>query len=355
MIETKTVWPDDLPDVPQGESERGRIEERLHADPAHAAELDYVRLHAGFIRKITVTAADLERLHKRHVSNLDGNRPRQPGRAELRHRDRRGQSRRGGAVPRPIGPRSTHVVLITDDHVHRPHAMQVAESLGEQDIEVDVIVVTPGEESKSLDVAAGLWQGLLELGADRQTVVAAVGGGVVGDLAGFVAATYARGLRFLQVPTTLLAQVDSAVGGKVGINLPEAKNMIGAFHQPLGVLVDTATLATLPDKEYRAGLAEVVKYGAVLDAAFFEYLEDNAAALLERKEDVLTHVDRPLLPPEGRRCRAGRTRRERAAGRAELRPHLRPRLRDPLLACLPSPFGRGAGGEGFAGEERPSP
>ncbi len=183
-----------------------------------------------------------------------------------------------------------HVALITDDHVHRPHAMQAAESLGEQDVEVDVIVVTPGEESKSLDVAAGLWQGLLELGADRQTVVAAVGGGVVGDLAGFVAATYARGLRFLQVPTTLLAQVDSAVGGKVGINLPEAKNMLGAFHQPLGVLVDTGSLATLPVREYRAGLAEVVKYGAALDAALFEYLEGNAIALLERKEDVLAHV-----------------------------------------------------------------
>ncbi len=186
--------------------------------------------------------------------------------------------------------KATHVVLITDDHVHRPHAMQAAESLGGQDIETDVIVVTPGEESKSLDVAAGLWQGLLELGADRQTVVVAVGGGVVGDLAGFVAATYARGLRFLQVPTTLLAQVDSAVGGKVGINLPEAKNIIGAFHQPLGVLVDTATLGTLPETEYRAGLAEVVKYGAALDAALFEYLEQSAVALLERNQDVLAHV-----------------------------------------------------------------
>ena len=127
----------------------------------------------------------------------------------------------------------------------------------------------PGEESKSVDVAAGLWEGLLELGADRKTVVAAVGGGVVGDLAGFIAATYARGLRFLQVPTSLLAQVDSSVGGKVGINLPEAKNMVGAFLQPLGVLIDTATLATLPANEYRAGLAEVVKYGVILDAEFF--------------------------------------------------------------------------------------
>ena len=177
-------------------------------------------------------------------------------------------------------------------------------------------------------MAAGLWQGLLELGADRKTVVVAVGGGVVGDLAGFIAATYARGLRFLQVPTSLLAQVDSSVGGKVGINLPEAKNMVGAFLQPLGVLVDTATLATLPANEYRAGLAEVVKYGVILDAEFFEYLEANTAALIERENEVLGPRDRPLLPPEGRRGRAGRAGGERAAGRAELRPHVRPRLRD---------------------------
>ena len=179
-------------------------------------------------------------------------------------------------------------------------------------------------------MAAGLWQGLLDLGADRKTVVVAVGGGVVGDLAGFIAATYARGLRFLQVPTSLLAQVDSSVGGKVGINLPEAKNMVGAFLQPLGVLIDTATLATLPASEYRAGLAEVVKYGVILDAEFFDYLEANAAALIQRKDDVLVHVDRPLLPAEGRRGREGRAGGERAAGRAELRPHVRPRLRDAL-------------------------
>ena len=219
-------------------------------------------------------------------------------------------------------------MLITDDNVQKPHAMQVAESLGEQDIEVDVIVVEPGEESKSLDVAASLWQGLLDLGADRKTVVAAVGGGVVGDLAGFIAATYARGLRFLQVPTSLLAQVDSSVGGKVGINLPEAKNMVGAFLQPLGVLIDTATLATLPANEYRAGLAEVVKYGVILDAEFFDYLEANAAALIDRERRRAGPRDRPLLPVEGRRGREGRARGDRAAGRAELRPHVRPRLRD---------------------------
>jgi 3-dehydroquinate synthase len=186
--------------------------------------------------------------------------------------------------------KASHVVVITDDNVHKPYALRVAESLGEQEVEVDVIVVDPGEMSKSLDVAAGLWQGLLELGADRKTVVAAVGGGVVGDLAGFIAATYVRGLPFFQVPTTLLAQVDSSVGGKVGIDLPEAKNMVGAFLQPLGVLIDTATLATLPANEYSAGLAEVVKYGVILDARFFRYLETHAAALMDRASDALIHV-----------------------------------------------------------------
>ena len=179
-------------------------------------------------------------------------------------------------------------------------------------------------------MAAGLWQGLLELGADRKTVVVAVGGGVVGDLAGFIAATYARGLRFLQVPTSLLAQVDSSVGGKVGINLPEAKNMVGAFLQPLGVLIDTATLATLPANEYRAGLAEVVKYGVILDAEFFDYLEANAAALDRARARRAGPRHRPLLPAEGRRGREGRARGERAAGGAQLRPHVRPRLRDAL-------------------------
>jgi hypothetical protein len=139
-------------------------------------------------------------------------------------------------------------------------------------------------------MADRLWQELLELEADRNTVVVAVGGGVVGDLAGFVAATYARGVPFFQVPTTLLAQVDSSVGGKVGVNLPGAKNMVGAFWQPLGVLIDTEVLNTLPDREYRAGLAEVVKYGVILDAEFFAYLEDHVDDLNRRRADVLRPV-----------------------------------------------------------------
>ncbi len=184
----------------------------------------------------------------------------------------------------------SHAVLITDENVQEPHAVEVAESLTGESIEVDLVAVEPGEPTKSVEMAAGLWSGLLELGADRQTVVVAVGGGVVGDLAGFIAATYARGVRFFQVPTSLLAQVDSSVGGKVGVNLPEAKNMVGAFLQPLGVLIDTATLETLPPREYRAGLGEVVKYGVILDAELFEYLEANVAGLAKRDHDVLIHV-----------------------------------------------------------------
>src|SRR5213076_1002477 len=113
-----------------------------------------------------------------------------------------------------------------------------------------------------------------------------VGGGVVGDVAGFVAATYNRGLPLLMVPTTLLAMVDSSVGGKVGINLKAGKNLVGAFHQPAGVWIDTAMLASLPDREYRSGLAEVVKYGVILDADFFAYLEANCAAVLARDPEV---------------------------------------------------------------------
>jgi 3-dehydroquinate synthase len=128
------------------------------------------------------------------------------------------------------------------------------------------------------------------LKADRHTSVVAVGGGVVGDLAGFVAATYARGLPLLMVPTSLLAMVDSSVGGKVGVNHPGAKNIIGAFHQPSGVWIETESLASLPLRELRCGLAEVVKYGVILDAGFFSYLEANAAKIEKRESSAIRHI-----------------------------------------------------------------
>ncbi|HEY2826091.1 MAG TPA: 3-dehydroquinate synthase [Pirellulales bacterium] len=180
--------------------------------------------------------------------------------------------------------------IITDDRVESLHAVPVAHSFETAGTQVDTLVVPSGEQSKSTTQADHLWNRLLELGADRQSLIVAVGGGVVGDLAGFIAATYARGLPYLQVPTTLLAQVDSSIGGKVGVNLPHAKNMVGAFWQPAAVLIDTQTLQTLPEREYRSGLAEVVKYGVILDTDFFERLTREAPALLERKSHILNEV-----------------------------------------------------------------
>lgn len=180
-------------------------------------------------------------------------------------------------------------ILITDENVRR-HATAVQESLQESGWETAEIVVEPGEPTKRLEVVSRCYDRLVELRADRRAVVFAVGGGVVGDLAGFVAATYNRGLPFIQCPTTLLADVDSSVGGKTGVNHPQAKNLIGAFHQPLGVLIDTGVLATLPDREYRAGLAEVVKYGVILDAEFFDWLEGHIEELNRRDAATLRHA-----------------------------------------------------------------
>jgi 3-dehydroquinate synthase len=184
----------------------------------------------------------------------------------------------------------SHAVVITDQNVEKPHAVAASQSIAEAVATADLVVIEPGEESKSISMATALWEKLLQLGTDRKSVIVAVGGGVIGDLAGFVAATYARGISFFQVPTSLLAQVDSSVGGKVAIDLPAAKNMVGAFLQPRGVLIDTATLATLPERQYRCGLGEVVKYGVILDATLFEFLEYNAPALLRRDPQVLTEV-----------------------------------------------------------------
>src|SRR5205823_9214828 len=151
-------------------------------------------------------------------------------------------------------------------------------------------VLPPGEAQKCLVVASQLYDWFADNQADRRTLVVAVGGGVIGDLAGFVAATYARGLDLLMVPTTLLAMVDSSVGGKVGINHPKGKNLIGAFHQPVGVWIDTAFLDTLPGREYRSGLAEVVKYGVTLDPDLLAYLEDHASDVLRLCPEAVRHV-----------------------------------------------------------------
>lgn len=183
----------------------------------------------------------------------------------------------------------SHAVVVTDQNVTN-YANDVAESLANSGVNVDVLTVEPGEPSKSAACAASLWEEMLAAGTDRKSLVVAVGGGVVGDLAGFIAATFARGLSFVQVPTTLLAQVDSSVGGKTGINLSAAKNMVGAFWQPEMVLIDIDVLKTLPDRDYVSGLGEVVKYGMIQDEDFFGFLEDHVFELKQRDSETLCEV-----------------------------------------------------------------
>lgn len=183
----------------------------------------------------------------------------------------------------------TQALVIADQNV-AGHAQIVQASLQTAGFATGLALRPAGEGQKSLQVAAELYDCLIDLPADRRTLIVAVGGGVIGDLAGFVAATYARGLPLLMVPTTLLAMVDSSVGGKVAVNHPRAKNMIGVFHQPRGVWIDTATLDTLPEREYHSGLAEVVKYGVILDAALFAFLESNVPAILKRDREAVEHI-----------------------------------------------------------------
>ena len=190
-----------------------------------------------------------------------------------------------------VGPLSGQRVFAAMDAVLADsHGAVFCQSLSAAGAEVHTISIPSGEASKSWQQMQLLYDALVRMSADRRTIVAALGGGVTGDLVGFAAATYARGLRFVQVPTTLLSMVDSSVGGKTGINHPQGKNLIGAFHQPAGVLIDAAVLATLPDRDYRSGLAEVVKYGVILDADFFGFLEQSAAKLLARDTEVLATV-----------------------------------------------------------------
>jgi 3-dehydroquinate synthase len=181
-------------------------------------------------------------------------------------------------------------ILITDPAIDRLHGEPVARSLSGAGFDLIRLSVPEGEQAKVLETARELWDRLLDEGCDRSSTVVALGGGAVGDLSGFVAATYMRGMNFVQVPTTLLAQVDASIGGKTAIDHPRAKNLIGAFHQPRLVLVDPAVLSTLPEREFRSGLAEIIKHGIVLDASYFEDLEANVPALLGRDLTTLERV-----------------------------------------------------------------
>ncbi|MFC1462648.1 3-dehydroquinate synthase [Verrucomicrobiota bacterium] len=182
------------------------------------------------------------------------------------------------------------VLLVSDSNVDPLYGDRCEEQLSALGCSVARSVVPAGEESKSLARVEALYTEALAAGLERTSVIVALGGGMVGDLAGFVAATYLRGIGLVQVPTTVLAMVDSAVGGKTAVNLPEGKNLVGSFHQPAEVAADLATLKTLPEREYASGLAEVVKYGVIWDAALFADLEKDAEGLLTRDMSVLEDV-----------------------------------------------------------------
>ena len=185
---------------------------------------------------------------------------------------------------------SRRAVIVTNAIVAAHHLARLQASLTSADVKADVVLLPDGETHKNSATLLDLVTRLLELRIDRWTTLIALGGGVIGDIAGFAAAIYQRGLSFVQVPTTLLAQVDSSVGGKTGINHPLGKNMIGAFWQPRAVLIDTDCLMTLPDRELRAGIAEIIKHGAIRDAHFFAWLESHMPALLAKDAAELTHA-----------------------------------------------------------------
>jgi 3-dehydroquinate synthase len=191
-----------------------------------------------------------------------------------------------------IGERlgAARCAIVTDENVASFHLAALEAALKQSGRHVGSIVLAPGEKTKSFRVLEPLCERLLELGLERGDLVVALGGGVIGDLAGFAAAILRRGARFVQIPTSLLAQVDSSVGGKTGIDTPQGKNLIGAFHQPGLVLADTDTLKTLPARELRAGYAEVAKYGLLGDAPFFVWLERSYGDVFALKAEPLTHA-----------------------------------------------------------------
>ena len=192
-------------------------------------------------------------------------------------------------LPNVLG-RCEHTVIMADERIAQGLGEPLDASLKAAGYRTSLLTIPSGEASKSIAEAERLWQALLTQHADRSSAVLALGGGVVGDLAGFVAASFARGLPLVQIPTTLLSQVDSSVGGKTAINLPQAKNMVGAFWQPALVVIDTETLTTLPKRELVSGLAEVVKYGVILSPELFAFLESNVQNILHMDGGAITHI-----------------------------------------------------------------
>ena len=186
--------------------------------------------------------------------------------------------------------KASSIYIVTNTTVAPLYAERLSKTLASFGKSVRTIALPDGESFKDWKNLQTIFDELLKHGADRQTVLIALGGGVIGDMTGFTAASFMRGIRFIQVPTTLLSQVDSSVGGKTGINHPLGKNMIGAFHQPIAVIADLSTLKTLPPRELSAGLAEVIKHGAIADATFLNWIEANTSALLACDIEAMSHA-----------------------------------------------------------------
>ena len=217
-----------------------------------------------------------------------------------------------------------------------------------------VILIDDGDPGKNLSTVEAIARALHQAGADRSSAIVALGGGVVGDVAGFVAASYLRGVSYVQVPTTLVAQVDSAIGGKTGVNLPEGKNLIGAFYSPKIVIADPETLQTLPHRQYRSGLYEVIKYGIIADAELFGFLERHMLALLRRDPAALGWVMHSHQSECGSKGRA----RKRAARDFEFRPHAGPRAGSghelPAISSRRGDWLGNAGGDANGISQRPA-
>ncbi|MEN6460619.1 MAG: 3-dehydroquinate synthase [Syntrophomonas sp.] len=194
----------------------------------------------------------------------------------------------GNLISRVV--RKGKALLVSNPTVFPLYGPQVADSLEQAGFEVAVARMPDGERFKNIDETMKILDLAVRTGLERDSVVVALGGGVTGDLAGLVASLYMRGINFIQIPTTLLAQVDSSIGGKVGVNHARGKNLIGAFHQPLAVIADTGTLATLEEREYRAGLGEAVKYGIIYNQDFFYWMEKNARGIVENDENCLQEI-----------------------------------------------------------------
>jgi 3-dehydroquinate synthase len=185
------------------------------------------------------------------------------------------------------------IFILTDEHVNAFYGDWLERCLQEAGFQTKRLVLPPGEATKSFETLPEIYQALLDFRMTRQDVVLTLGGGVIGDLGGFAAATYLRGIPYIQIPTTLLAQVDSSVGGKVGVDLPAGKNLVGSFHQPAAVIIDPHVLQTLPERYMRDGMAEVIKYGCICDAALFEQLEkDNSRILIHNIPQVIANCCR---------------------------------------------------------------